>query len=193
MEAVGGFHDLRNHTGTERHRRIGERRPENRLGSKTKFATLAGAAGILGIQPGQGREFLPCHYPLAERQEFFLDGHVRGLPVGIDANLAQAVFDGDNRKVLDVGGIQILLHVVRGKFRDIGRDLSLLLLCKTLVLKRFPPLLTQPVQGLPKILLNLRVAAEGCPDLVDPLRHLTFHHILVHGQGIQPGLHQEQL
>ena len=173
MESVRGLYDLGDDAGLQGHGSVGERRPEDRLRSHAELAALAGAAGVLGIDAGEGREFLAGDNPLAEAEELFLDRKLRGFAVGVDAHLAELVLDRNHREVFDVDAVEVLLHIVGSELRDGGCHLRLLLLGKALVLKGFLPFSAKPVERLPEVFLHCRVAAEGSPDLVYPLVELA--------------------
>ena len=180
-------------TRAQGHRGIGEGRPEDGLGGHAQFTAAAGTAGILGIDAGEGCELLAVDDALAEGQEPLLDGHRRRLAVGIDTDLAELVFDRDHGKIVRRHGVQELLDVIGRHFRDVPRDRALLVLDEALVLEHLPPLLAQLVQGFAEVFLQFFVAAEIGAELVDAVGQFAVHHIVADREGVDAGLHQEDL
>ena len=86
----------------------------------------------------------------------------------------------------------MLFNIVWSKLRNLRCHIALHLLCKTLILKGLSPFLTKLVQRLSEILFHLFVSSKLLTDSVNPVTHLTFHHIVIYGKRVQTGLHQEK-
>ena len=193
MEAVRGLHDLGDYAGAQGHCGVGEGRPEDGLGGHAQFTAFAGAPGVLGVDAGEGGELLAVDDAFPQGKEPFLDRHGSGFPVGVDADLAELVLDRNHRQVFLGDRVQELLDVVRGDLRNRGGDGALFLLGQALVLEELAPFLAEPVQGFPKVFLHLFVPAQIGPELVDAVVQFAFHHLVVDGERVDPGLHQEDL
>ena len=129
---------------------------------------------------------------MSERKGSTLHGKSRRLAVGIDAYLADLVFDRHHGETIHGGGVQVLLHVVGRHLRDLAGDFLLLLLGEGIVFYLLAPLLAELVDGLVEVFLHAFVAAEGRAHLVHLLGQLGLDHFLVDGQGVEPGLHEEE-
>ena len=193
MEAVGGLDYLGDAAGLEGHGGIGELRPEDALGSHSELAALAGRAGVFRIQTRQRGELLPSHDTFADCEQTLLARHRRRFTVGIDADLAHLVFDRDDGEALHICGIEILTHIVRGELGDVFGYFLLFLLDEGVFFELVLPLLTELENGLAEVFLRLFVATEGSAHLVYPLGKLGLHHLVVHLQGVDAGLHEEEL
>ena len=193
MESIRGLHDLGYYARFQGHSGIREDRPEYRFGSHSQLSSAAGAARVLGINPGQGRELLAVDDPLAEFQELLTHRQVSGITVGIDTYLTELVLDRDDRKVLLVHRIEIFLDIVWRHVRDLLHNRALLLLGEAHLLILLAPFLAEPVERLAEILFDLVFSAQVCQHPVRLLGNAVFDHVVVDGQGVYAGLHQEEL
>ena len=100
---------------------------------------------------------------------------------------------GTIRKVLGVNRVKIFLYIIRCHLRDLLHDLLLGLLCEAHVLVLLAPFLTEAVERLAEIFLNLVLAAEVGQHPVRLLGKASLNHVLIDRERVDPGLHQEYL
>ena len=193
VEAVRSLDDLRDHTRLESHSGIRKGRPEDRLRSHSDFSTLVGVAPVFRIDSGERGKFLTVENSLAQTEEFLAHGKIGSLAVRIETDLAELVLFRNDRESGLVDRIHEGTHLQRSQFRKFSYNLHLLLLDEAHLLELLPEVLTETVDRLAEIGLQLLLSSQIEHHLADTRLDIALDHILVDSERIYPRLHQEKL